>query len=72
MGNHRDDKYHISGFVVGVESGLRFNFLKHMFITGTFKGAYANYMDILIAGGRGDQQWFSGQFNYLLGVQFPL
>jgi hypothetical protein len=72
MGNHRDDKYHISGFVTGVETGLRFNFLKYIFVTGSFKGAYADYMDILIAGGRGHQQWFSGQFIYLLGAQFPL
>jgi hypothetical protein len=72
MGNHRDDKYHISGFVTGIETGVRFNFLKYVFVTGTFKGAYANYIDILIAGGRGHQQWFSGQLIYMLGAQFPL
>jgi hypothetical protein len=72
MGHHRDDRYHISGYVTGVEGGLRLRFLKHVFATGTFKGTYANYNDFLIAGGRGSQQWFAAQFNYLLGAQFPL
>lgn len=72
MGNHRDDKYHISGFVTGFETGARISLFKYVFITGTFKGSYANYSDFLIAGGRGSQKWFGGQFNYMLGGQFPL
>ena len=71
-GQHRDDKYHLSGYVAGIESGLRFNIGKNFFVTGSFKGAYANYNDFLIANGRGKQQWFSGQLNYLIGGQFPL
>lgn len=72
MGIRRDDRYHISGYVTGLEGGLRFRFFKHVFVTGTFKGTYANYNHFLIAGGRGSQKWFAGQFNYLLGAQFPL
>jgi hypothetical protein len=72
LGNHRDDKYHISGFVVGLESGLRLHIGKYFFATGSFKGAWANYNHFLIWNGYGKQQWFSGQFNYLVGCQFPL
>ncbi len=72
MGVHRDDHYHISGYVTGLEGGLRLGFFKHIFVTGTFKGTYANYNDFLIAGGRGSQKWFAAQFNYMLGAQFPL
>ncbi|MBD0331482.1 MAG: hypothetical protein ICV66_02395 [Chitinophagaceae bacterium] len=72
LGKHRDDRYHISGYIFGAESGIRYNFFKYFFATGTFKGAFANYSDFLIADGRGSQKWFSAQFNYLLGVQFPL
>ena len=72
LGNHRDDKYHISGYVMGLESGVRVHFLRHFFATGSFKGAYAHYNSFLIAGGRGNQKWFSGQFTYMLGGQFPL
>lgn len=72
LGKHRDDKYHISGYVMGVESGLRVHIGKYFFATGSFKGAWANYNHFLIWNGYGKQQWFSGQFNYLLGCQFPL
>ena len=72
MGNHYDEKYHISGFVVGLESGLRYNFWKRFFINGSFKLAYANYSDFLIDGGRGKQQWLSAQFNYFIGTMIPL
>jgi hypothetical protein len=72
MGTHRDDKYHISGFVTGVETGLRFSFFKNFIATGSFKGTYANYNNFLIAGGKGSQKRFAGQFNYMIGAQFPL
>lgn len=72
MGNHRDDHYHVSGYVVGVEGGLRLNFLNYVFVTGTLKETFADYNDFLIAGGKGSQKWFATQFNYLVGAQFPL
>jgi hypothetical protein len=72
LGKHRDDQYHISGYVFGIESGLRFLIGKYFFVTGSFKGAWANYNHFLIWNGYGKQQWFSGQFNYLFGCQFPL
>ena len=72
LGNHRDDQYHISGYVFGVESGLRLDIGKYFFATATLKGAWANYNHFLIWNGYGKQQWFSGQFNYLIGCQFHL
>jgi hypothetical protein len=72
LGKHRDDKYHISGYVFGVEPGLRLHFGRYFYVTGSFKGAWANYNHFLIWNGYGTQQWFSGQFNYLIGCQFPL
>jgi len=72
LGKHRDDQYHISGYVLGIEPGLRLHIGKYFFVTGSFKGAWANYSHFLIWNGYGKQQWFSGQFNYLLGCQFPL
>lgn len=71
-GHIRDDRYYISGYVVGIESGVRVHFGKYLFATGSFKGAFANYNHFLIAGGYGKQKWVSGQFNYMIGAQFPL
>lgn len=72
LGNHRDDRYHISGYVIGLESGLQYNFLRYAFVSGSFKGAFANYNHFLIDKGWGRQKWFSAQLIYLLGLQFPL
>jgi len=72
LGQHRDDKYHISGYVLGVESGLRICLGKYFFATGSLKAAWANYTHFLIWSGYGKQQWCSGQFDYMVGCQFPL
>ena len=72
LGMHRDDKYHVSGYVFGIESGFRLRLGKYFFGTGTCKGAWANYNHFLIWNGYGKQRWFSGQFNYMVGCQFPL
>jgi hypothetical protein len=72
LGNHRDDRYHVSGYIIGLESGFRFRILQYLFVSVSFKGAFANYDHFLIAGGYGKQKWFSGQVNYLIGGQFPL
>ena len=67
LGLKRDDKYHISGMVTGVDMGLRMNLFRNYFIGCSLKGCYANYFDILINGGRAKQAWFSGQLNYFIG-----
>jgi hypothetical protein len=72
MNKHFDDEYAISGFVVGLEPGLRYNFLRFLFATTSVKAAYADYTHFLIADGHGNQHWFSVQFNLLVGVQVPL
>lgn len=72
LGNKRDDRYHISGYVIGLETGLKYSFFKHFYVSGSFKGAFANYKQFLISNGYGHQRWFSGQFIYLIGGQFPL
>ena len=72
MGTKYDDRYAVSGYVIGLESGLRYNLFRYAFVTASFKGAYANYSHFIIANGHGDQQFVSGQFNIMAGIQFPL
>lgn len=72
LGNHYDEKYFLSGYVVGVESGLRYNFLRRIFAHGSFKLAYANYNNFLIYSGRGKQQWLSAQVLFYVGTMIPL
>lgn len=70
MNNHRDDTYNVAGYVFALEGGLRYNFLKNVFVESSLKGAFANYTHILIANGSGHQHWFSGQFLIMAGFQF--
>ena len=70
MHKHRDDTYNVAGYVFALEGGLRYNFLKNVFIESSLKGAFANYAHILIADGTGHQHWFSGQFLIMAGFQF--
>jgi hypothetical protein len=72
MGRHYDDRYKISGYVVALEGGLRYHFLKHFYIAPSLKGAYANYSNFVIADGRGNQHWFAAHFNLLVGGQVNL
>lgn len=72
MGKHYDEKYALSGYVTGAEAGMRYYFMKHLFTTLSFKGAYANYNNFRIMDGKGSQQWLSGQVNVLVGAQVSL
>ena len=71
MEEHANKRYHISGYVAGIESGLRAVVFKNILAEITCKGAYANYFDVLLAGsGKASQQWWSFQYLFLIGYQF--
>ena len=71
FGKPRNDKYHVSGYVAGVEGGLRGVLFKKFIAEFTFKGVYANYTHVLLYGsGRARQQWWSFQYIMLVGYQF--
>jgi hypothetical protein len=71
FGKPGNDKYHVSGYMAGVESGLHAVLFKNLVAEFTFKGAYANYADILLyRSGRARQHWWSYQYIMLVGYQF--
>jgi len=73
MGNHYNEHYHISGFVGGVESSLRYELFKKIFTELSVKGVYARYNDVLLWGdGRASQHWWSLQALFTLAYQLPL
>ena len=70
-GNHRNDTYHIAGYVVGLDIGLRYDFLKNFFLETSGKGAFANYTHVYLYNqGRANQTWFSFEYIFTIGVQF--
>jgi len=71
MGFHRDDKYHVAGYVIGMDGSLRYDFLRNFYLETGVRTAYAHYGDVLIFGeGRADQHWFSLQAILVAGFQF--
>ena len=72
MGKHSDDAYKVSGFVIALEGGVRYNFLKNFYVAPSFKGSFANYSHFKIADGHGNQHWFGAHFNLLVGAQVNL
>lgn len=72
IGLHRNDTYHVAGIVTGVEAGLRYDFLRYFFLETTLKPCYANYFNVFLYGdGIAKQHWFSLEYVFTLGIQFP-
>lgn len=67
----RDNKYHVAGYVLGTEGGLRFYVLKNLFLEATGKIGYANYLDVLtIDAGKASHNFCYGEVIGLLGYDF--
>jgi len=71
MGNRRDDTYHVAGYVIGLDAGLRYDLLKHFYFETSGKAAFANYTNVFLYGdGRASQHWFSFEYIFTIGYQF--
>lgn len=69
--NRRNEKYHVAGFVTGVDIGLRYDFLRRFHIETSGKFAYANYSRVFLYGdGNAKQHWYSFEYIFTLGYQF--
>lgn len=67
----RDNVYHVAGYVLGTEGGLRFYVLKNLFLEATGKIGYANYLDVLtIDAGKASHNFYYGEVIGLLGYDF--
>jgi hypothetical protein len=45
-----DNKFHVAGYCLGAEAGVRWYCIKHLFLEGTAKAGFANYTNSLAAG----------------------
>lgn len=72
-GTRLNNNWHIAGWIVGVEAGLRVEFLKHGIFEFMGKGAFANYTKSLVLGkgnGQANHHFFAGQLTMTLGLGF--
>lgn len=73
FGQRMNNNWHIAGWIVGVESGLRIEFLKHGFFEFVGKGSYADYVKCLVinkGNGSARHQFFTGQLTGTIGLRF--
>ncbi len=73
LGTRLNNNWHIAGWIVGLESGFRVEFLKHGVFEFVGKGAYADYTKCLVLGkgnGRANHHFFAAQATMTLGFIF--
>ena len=73
FGQELNNDWHVAGWIVGVEGGLRIEYLKHGLFELVGKGAYADYMRCFILGrgnGNANHHFFCAQLTATLGFRF--
>jgi hypothetical protein len=69
---HNDGPFRLSGFVTGVNVGLRVDLFRYFFLDTNFQGAFADYTSGIIYGGRVRHHFFSLQYIWSAGINVPL
>ncbi|CAN5397448.1 hypothetical protein BH11BAC2_BH11BAC2_19740 [soil metagenome] len=73
LGAHRNDHFHVAGYIVGLDVGIRYDFLKHFFFETSGKGAFVNYTDVLLPEtARGNHHFWSFEYIMTIGFQFNI
>lgn len=73
FGERLNNNWHLAGWIVGVESGLRVEFLRRGLFEFVAKGSYADYRQVLVLGkgnGSASHHFFTGQLTATLGFMF--
>lgn len=73
FGQELNNDWHVAGWIIGVESGLRIEFLKYGLFELVAKGTYADYRRCFILGrgnGNANHHFFTGQVTATLGLRF--
>lgn len=71
FGQRLNNRFHVAGYIAGVETGIRIDAYKHFFLEYTAKGAYANYMNVLVIGaGKAHHHFWVFENILTLGLQF--
>ena len=69
----RDNVFHVAGYIMGIETGIRYHFCKKFFLEPAFKGCYANYVKVLTVGSaHANHHFFVAEMILTGGVEFQL
>ena len=73
LGNHNDGPFRYSGIVFAASAGLRYEFFKYFYVEPSVKGAFADYTNAKVyLQGRARHHFFSVQYIFAAGINFPL
>ena len=73
FGEKLNNRWHLAGWIVGAETGIRTEFLKYCVFEFTTKGSYADYRQVLVLGkgnGVAKHSFFTGQLTATIGAMF--
>lgn len=72
FGERLNNNWHISGWIVGAETGFRMEFLKHGVFEFTGKGSYADYVKCLVIAhqGKANHHFWTAQMTATIGFMF--
>lgn len=68
-----NNRWHVAGWMVGAESGLKVDIYKHLMFEFTAKGVFADYRKVLVlgsGGGSARHHFFAGELIATIGYQF--
>jgi hypothetical protein len=72
FGTRLDNKFHIAGWLAGIEPGLRYDY-RHFFVEATVKGSFVDYTDVLTVGtGKANHRFWCFEAILTAGIQFGL
>lgn len=75
LGNYDSGHFHVQGWVTGISAGLRLDIFRRFFVQSDFQGAFANYTGSELGAdrvGRATHHFYSWQYMYGFGMNFPL
>jgi len=68
MGKRLNNKFHVAGYILSTEIGMRLYPLRHLFLEGSAKGGYANYVNALASeGGKATHRFYYFELIGLIG-----
>lgn len=73
FGKRLDNEYHVAGYIISVEAGMRFYPLRNFFLELNAKAGFANYLNALsVEGGRVHHNFWYGEAVFLAGYDLNL
>ncbi len=69
-GEALDNEFHVAGFIVSGEAGLRYNFSKLLYLTAQVRSGFADYIDVLAAcNAKASHAFFYAQGDLCIGLK---